>query len=442
MSAETPAATRVMPPPSATESLAVRCARLKVVRGPDKGKELTLGQQRRAILGTHPDADLQLNDDSVSRRHAELRADAVGYVLRDLGSTNGVRIGGVRISEAILDKKIPTISLGETDLQFTLLGDEVRHELSPNDHFGQLLGRSPLMRELFAVLDKAARTDSTVLIQGESGTGKDVVAESLHRASSRAKHPLVILDCSAVPVHLIESELFGHVKGAFTGADAARPGLFEQATSGTLFLDEIGELPLDLQPKLLRVLESRQLRRIGSDQTCDVDVRVIAATNQKLARLVAEQKFRADLYYRLLVIKVDVPPLRHRGDDVALLARQFVGDFRPGFDPDQLLTPAVLAALQGYPWPGNVRELKNTIERLLAVGQLATDVAQAAPRSLKAPPGDYAHARRAAIDRFEKEYCRALLGESGGSISRAAELAGITRQMFHHLTKKHDVDGK
>jgi transcriptional regulator with GAF, ATPase, and Fis domain len=299
---------------------------------------------------------------------------------------------------------------------------------------------------MFTLLERAAATDSTVLLEGESGTGKEVIAESLHRASPRAGGPLGVVDCSAIPPNLIESELFGHEKGAFTGASSARAGAFEEANGGTLFLDEIGELPPELQPKFLRALERRQVKRVGSAHYRDVDVRVIAATNRDLGKLVSEGKFRSDLFYRLAVVRVAIPPLRQHLDDVPLLARHFIKHLRPGVEPSTLLSDAVLSAFSRYSWPGNVRELRNAVERLLALGDLATpvgDPAVAATSSAAAPPvlldEDYHEARRAAIEHFEREYCRGLLQANDGVVVRAAERAGISRQMFHRLLQKHGI---
>ncbi len=424
-----------------TETIKLRRARLRVVRGPDKGKELELGEQARVLIGTHPDAELSITDTSVSRRHAELRLDAAGYVLRDLGSSNGIRVGGVQVLEVVLDHKTPVLSIGETDLKFSLLDAEIEQSLSVDHHFGSLLGKSTLMRALYVLAQAAAASESSVLVTGESGTGKELLAESVHRASTRAEQPFVIMDCANIPGGLMEAELFGHERGAFTGAEIARAGLLEEADGGTLFLDEVAELPLDLQPKLLRVLDSGQVKRLGGTTYRKLDLRVLAATHRNLQSLVMQKKFRADLFYRLVVLRLEMPPLRHRLDDIALLARRFVEVARPGFDPEALLTPAVLAALSSYTWPGNVRELKNTIERLLSAGDLSTAVNRAAAKHGGKALGEYATARRVAIDRFEQEYCRAALGASGGSMSRAAEQAGITRQMFHHLAKKHGIDG-
>jgi DNA-binding NtrC family response regulator len=292
------------------------------------------------------------------------------------------------------------------------------------------------MRALFALLEKAAAADSTVLLEGESGTGKEVLAEALHRASARAERPFVVVDCGALAANLVESELFGHEKGAFTGADRARAGALEEADGGTLFLDEIGELAPEHQVKLLRVLEAREVRRVGAVRPRPVDLRVVAASHRRLDRLVAAGQFRADLYYRLAVIKVHVPALRERAEDILPLARRFVAELAPAVDPSALLSEPLARALGAHPWPGNVRELRNVMQRLLVAGELATGVR--AP----AAPAEYEAARRQALDDFEREYCRAILAHAGGNVSRAAAAAGLSRQMLHRLLRRHDLRGE
>jgi DNA-binding NtrC family response regulator len=424
------------------EAVSVRCARLRVARGRDKARGIDLGERRSAIIGTDPGADLALTDDSVSFHHAELRAEEEGYVLRDLGSTNGTRVNGVRVREAILDAKTATISVGETDLKLVLSEAEVPHPLSSAERFGALLGRSEAMREMYAVLERAAAGESTILLDGESGTGKELVAESIHARSARAAGPFQVIDCGAIPVTLIESELFGARAGAFTGAARDRPGAIEEASGGTLFLDEIGELPLDVQPKLLRALERKEVKPVGSPKLVGVDFRIIAATNRDLRKLIAEGKFREDLYYRLAVVHVTVPPLRHRRADIPLLARHFLEALGAGRPPGGTLTPGVLAAFSAYAWPGNVRELRNAVERLLALGDLAPAPAARAGAPAPAAPAGYAAARRDALDGFEREYCRTILQAAGGVVARAAEEAGLSRQMLHRLLRRHGIEAE
>ena len=424
-------ATRILSRP-AGRVIAVRRARLRVARGPSRGEQLELSSLAPVVIGCDPDADLVVADDTVSARHAEVRPTARGWTVRDLGSTNGVVINDVRVGEAVLDERTRRLSLGESELEWKLYDDEVEHALAATP-FGGLVGDAPAMRALFALCEQAAASESTVLLEGESGTGKEVLADAIHRASPRAGGPFVVVDCGALAANLVESELFGHEKGAFTGADRARAGALEEASGGTLFLDEIGELPLEHQTRLLRALESQRVRRVGADRERAIDVRVVAATHRRLDRLVAAGQFRADLYYRLAVIKVHVPALRDRADDILPLARRFFAELKPALDPSALLTDAVARALVAHAWPGNVRELRNVVQRLVLVGELATDV-----RAPAAPP-EYEAARRQALDDFEREYCRAIVAHAGGNVSRAAAAAGLSRQMLHRLLRKHDL---
>src|SRR5689334_24314046 len=293
------------------------------------GGRTVRGDKRSLLLGTHPSADVVLDDPMVSRLHARLDVEDEDYVLRDLGSTNGTRVGATRIREACLEDG-SVLELGGTRISFRLLDEPFEIRLADSDRFEGLIGRSVAMRELFAICDRVAPTEVPVIIQGETGTGKDLVARAIHERSLRRGKPFVILDCAAIPPGLIESELFGHEKGAFTGATSARAGVFERADGGTVFLDELGELPLELQPKLLRCLESGEVTRVGGEQPVRVDFRVIAATHRDLPRSITENRFRADLYYRLAVIRIAVPPLRDRREDIPLLAahfaRQVLGD--------------------------------------------------------------------------------------------------------------------
>ncbi len=295
------------------------------------------------------------------------------------------------------------------------------------------------MLELLVDLERTARTDLALLIEGETGTGKELVAECVHRASARAGGPFVTFDCSAVAPSLAESELFGHERGAFTGAVAARAGIFEQAHGGTIFLDELGELPKSLQPKLLRVLEKRELRRVGGSRTIEVDVRLIAATNRNLRTEVKRQTFREDLYFRVAGARLYIPPLRERLDDLPLLIEHFL----TAADPSRSLqdVPAELwQELRGYRWPGNVRELKNAVQRMLITPDRVferepTSFAPPALVSQNLPP--LRVARREAVDSFEQAYLQAVLGKAQGNVTRAAALAQVSRQAIHLLMLKH-----
>jgi DNA-binding NtrC family response regulator len=308
---------------------------------------------------------------------------------------------------------------------------------SPPDRLGDAIGRSPEMQRVFALLQRVAPSDSTILLTGESGTGKEVIAEGIHRQSRRAGGPFVVFDCGAVAPGLLESELFGHEAGSFTNAIRTRTGLFAEADGGTLLLDEIGELPLELQPKLLRALAKGEVRRIGTSAATRVDVRVIAATHRDLARAVAAGRFRADLYFRLAVVVVRVPPLRLRPEDISALAHHFISQMASEDKARAVLTPSVIAALTSYDWPGNVRELRNVIERLLAVGELGNAVGD-----LPAGLENYYVSKRNAIDRFERAFVQMSLDACDGIVTRAAERAGISRQMFHRLMSRHGIKSR
>src|SRR6185369_2034707 len=309
------------------------------------------------------------------------------------------------------------------------------------------------MTRLFALLAKAAPTEATILLQGETGTGKEAITEAVHRHSRRNKGPFVVVDCGSIPHELIASELFGHAKGSFTGAGADKQGLIEAANHGTLFLDEIGELALDLQPQLLRVLDRRQVRRVGETQSVDVDIRVVAATHRDLRAMVKAGQFREDLYYRLAVVATYVPPLRERKADIPALATWFAEKMGRGSFAQ---SPALLEQLQRHDWPGNVRELRNVVERALSLGDAALadlgdgggpppapasteDVAkrQSNPDVLEMP---FKEAKAQLVEAFERDYLSALLARHHGNISRAAAEAGIDRNYIHRLVKKYGLE--
>ena len=415
-------------------------------------------------VGSRPGADLVLADPMVSRLHFEIVVDADGHRLRDLESRNGTFVDDYRTADIYL-RSGSRIRVGRTELVFELLATDALVPASSSDRFGPVLGRSLAMRELFALLERAAASDATVLIEGETGTGKELVAQAIHEASPRAGGPFAVFDCASVPPTLIESELFGHERGAFTGAASRRIGRMEEAASGTLFIDELGELPLELQPRLLRALESREVRRLGGSKPIAVDVRIVAATNRDLAREVNRGTFREDLYYRLAVVRVHNPALRERLEDLPLLVEHFV---RRACGPDSgraarlfaTLGEATWQKLASHPWPGNVRELRNVIERTVALaapdGGIALDL-DAPPRELPAPalPGSHAspvadsrfdvpydltrpfmEQKADVVARFEKTYLEAQLARHGGNITRAAAASGLDRMYFKKLLKK------
>ncbi len=420
--------------------------RVLVVEGPDVGASLEIAG-RSITVGTAATNDLVLHDDTVSREHCEIESMGEGIRVRDRASTNGVFASGMRIYDVVFTGA-QALVLGATKLAITPLDETIDRLQAATARFGDVIGSSPRARELFADLDRIAATDLTLLIEGETGTGKDVVAESVHRASARRDGPFIVFDCGAVAQNLAESELFGHERGAFTGAVSARPGVFEAARGGTVFLDEIGELPKDIQPKLLRVLEKREVRRLGSVKTLPIDVRIIAATNRNLHVEVGRGTFREDLYFRLAAAHVCVPPLRERMADLPLLVEHFLSLETPPRSVDEV-QPEVWELLRGHRWPGNVRELRNAVQRLLVTpgrimqGRGVQDVApprgatgEAAPKPALLP---LRVARREASDAFERSYLLAALANAGGNISRASRLAEVSRQMLNKLMRKHAI---
>ncbi|MEL6188252.1 MAG: sigma-54 dependent transcriptional regulator, partial [Myxococcota bacterium] len=346
--------------------------------------------------------------------------------------------------------------LGETDLQIVAPAESNPLPPSEAQAFGPLLGRSRKMWEVFSVLERAAQSEATLLVTGETGTGKEVAAEAVHQNSRRARGPFVVVDCASIPANLIESELFGHVRGAYTNAVSDRTGAFEAAQGGTIFLDELGELPSSLQPRLLRVLETRRVKRIGENTQRPVDVRVIAATNRNLEDEVRARRFRSDLYFRLAVIRVELPPLRDRRDDIPLLAKNFLDRFRERHGSAHFdLTPEVRAALSSYGWPGNVRELRNVIEQAASMSSQGLDLAlelRSKPARSPAEAGPsfspfldlpYKEARRAALEAFEIAYAQRAVEKAGGNVTKAAEMAEVHRNVLHRILareKKEDAE--
>ncbi|HEY3451832.1 MAG TPA: sigma 54-interacting transcriptional regulator [Myxococcales bacterium] len=421
-------------------TLAFPKIRLKVVKGPDKGTVVTL-EQDEILIGNAEGAHLRLNDPTVSRNHCVIRLTDKGPLLRDLGSTNGVRIEGVLVREAFVPAGA-TLDLGNSRVKFEALKDTVEVPVAQSEKFGRMLGRSAQMRRLFAIAGQVAASDVTVLIEGETGTGKDAFAESIHQASPRANGPMVVVDCGAVPPNLFESELFGHEKGAFTGADRARAGAFEEADGGTLFLDEIGELPLLLQPKLLRVLEAREVRRIGSQQLKRVNVRVLAATNRDLREEVNRGTFRQDLYFRLEVVRLRVPPLRERPEDVPVLVEHFRKLAKPGQEPPPI-TQEAMASFCAHSWPGNVRELRNAVERMVVLQELPVPAADSRSESASSGAIDiktpFKDAKNALTESFERRYLAQMLEATGGNISEAARRADIDRVYLLKLMGRYGM---
>jgi DNA-binding NtrC family response regulator len=412
---------------------------LLVTRGRDAGARFTSAQER-SVVGTHGVADFVLHDDTVSRFHCELSVENHRVVIKDLGSRNRTLVNGLEIEVARL-RTGATLTLGRTDLALELRPDRARVEIAPRDRFGMMLGKTLTMRRVFAQLERAAATDATVLLEGETGTGKELAAESLHAEGARRDGPFVVVDCAAIPSSLLESELFGYERGAFTGAVTSRPGAFEIADGGTVFLDEIGELPLELQPKLLRVLEKRQVKRIGSNDPILVNVRLIAATNRNLRAEVNAKRFRSDLYFRLAVVEIQLPSLRERPADIPLLLEHLLEGLAPIYgDVQALRTQDFTAEVLRHSWPGNVRELRNYLERCLALGQT---IAVGGSSSPEGPLPDTSLPLKQARVRWtrtlERRYTEALLERHSGNVAAAARTAGVDRMHFYRLLWRYGL---
>ncbi|MBX3187516.1 MAG: sigma 54-dependent Fis family transcriptional regulator [Labilithrix sp.] len=392
-------------------------------------------------IGTHPSNDLTLDDRAVSGFHCRLVPDALGWRVEDSGSLNGTKLQELRVNSAVLPTEA-VLTLGQSILRIRSGGTANRTLVPMMPAFGALTGTGKAMRKLFALLEKVAASEINCFIHGESGTGKELVATEVVQRGVRADKPFVVVDCGAISPNLVESELFGHVRGAFTGADRDRIGAFEAADGGTVFLDEIGELPLEVQPKLLRALEQREIRRVGETHTRKVNVRVISATNRDLEREVNSGSFRGDLYFRIAVITVRVPPLRDRLEDLPHLIRAFLESLG-ATENEHLFPPEVIAELAKHPWPGNVRELRNWVERSVVLQTARMSMppspvssstgSQAAEVDVRIP---FKVAKDALIDRFERAYVRAILEETGGNMTKAARQAGIDRMYLHRLVQK------
>ena len=419
----------------------------------------------RVIVGSAQASGIVVGDPTVSRVHAELEARQDGLWVRDLGSRNGTFVDGLQVTGARVPDK-GKVRLGSTEFVVDYDPAQKRPvEIWPNDTFGKLVGTSVPMRELFATLARIAPMDASVLINGETGTGKELVARAIHDSSPRATRPFVVVDCAALPENLLDAELFGHTKGAFTGAVGARTGAIEAADGGSVFLDEIGELPISMQPKLLRVLESHTVRRVGETTHRNVDVRFISATHRDLLTMVNAGEFREDLYFRLSVIPVEVPPLRNRREDIELLVNHFLRSGSGG--GSGRASPDLLRELVNRPWRGNVRELRNFVDRARALGPSealaisqrasAADADRAAARpsspviqAATPPPAPrlddaqmfeqiYKDFREAWIDAGEKEYVRRLLLRHNRNVAAAAREAEVDRTYIYRLIRKHEL---
>lgn len=411
----------------------LRC-RVAVVAGPDKGKDFPLASGTTKI-GRGGRNDLILSDPAVSSFHLEIELKAAGIQVRDMGSTNGTRIGGQRIQNSTVEVG-SELQIGQTKLKIVF--EEPTEPLVPPS-LGRLIGQSAKMSDVYRMVRKGAKGEVPVLIQGETGCGKELVAQEIHQLSARAQGPFITLDCSAIPKELIESELFGHEKGAFTTAVSQRKGAFELARGGSVFLDEIGELPLEMQPKLLRVLEERTFKRVGGNEMLRSDFRIIAATNRWLDQEVFEGRFRQDLYFRLYVLPIFLPPLRERKEDIPLLISHFLKG-KPVRVP-----PATLEKLAAHDWPGNVRELRNVIERGVVMMEGETlhpeDLLFLQPSGRQGPPMPWEEQKKSggSLDEIEKQVIERTLKAQGGDKKAAARILGIALSTLYEKLKRHRI---
>jgi len=424
--------------------------KLTISTGEMKGKEFTLSQAVIQV-GTKAGNQIVLKDETMSRLHFEIFQNKEGYLLKDAESLNGVFINGVRVKEAHLQAGA-VIRAGKTEMKFLPLDEIFEITPSKKTKFASLIGGSIPMRKIYTIIEKIAPTEVTVIIEGESGTGKELIAQAVHEKSKRSKKSIVVFDCSAVPANLIESELFGHEKGSFTGATGLRHGAFELADGSTIFLDEIGELPLDLQPKLLRVLESRTIKRVGGDRPIAVDVRVVAATNRNLEAEVKKGNFREDLYYRLNVVPIYLPPLRKRKDDVPMLVDHFIDEYNKSNTEKACdgIEQGAVHLLNSYEWPGNVRELRNTVSRILSFMDGSKITTEDIPERVRIPVAraeldiredlGFKDAKEQWISTFEKQYLQELLKKNNFNISATAKEAGIDRKSVQRLIKKYALN--
>ncbi len=415
---------------------------LVVVEGPGQGVSLTLnGSQPRVLLGHGPACWMRIPDRHVSRRHAAI--DVIGERLKivDMGSTNGTFVDGVAIVEAFLGGG-EIVRMGASAIRVDRERSGPSVSVPMTARFGRMVGASTEMRRLYPLCERLAASNVPVIIEGETGTGKEGLAESLHEEGPRASGPFVVFDCTSVPPNLVESELFGHEKGAFTGALATRKGVFELSDGGTLLIDEIGDLDPALQPKLLRAVERSEIRRIGGDRPVGVDVRLLSATRRNLDEEVSAGRFRDDLFHRLAVTRIELPALRQRRGDVSILARYFSRELGGRED---ILPSSLLRRWEREAWPGNVRQLRNAIARHLAVGDLALAERADDPHESDASRVvdtvmteglPFSLARERVLEAFQRTYVERVLTEHGGDVARAAEASGIGRRYFNKLRSR------
>jgi two-component system response regulator HydG len=424
------------------QSRPVRSFDVRVTAGPDVGKTFTIDSNRdgRILVGQSPACGVRLSDPTVSRRHAALELTQGALRVADIGSTNGTWVNGLRVYDVVLQGG-ETLQVGNTVLSVAC-GGNVDEPALEQTQFGTFLGGSDEIRRLYPAMNRIAASNIPVVVEGETGTGKEVLAEALHDLGPRSSGPFVVFDCTTIAPNLMEAALFGHERGAFTGAHVAAEGLFEQADKGTLFIDEIGDLDIALQSKLLRAIERSEVRRIGGKGWLRIDVRIIAATRRDLDREVQAGRFRDDLFFRLAVARIEIPPLRRRRKDIALLATHFWKEL--GGAP-AALTGDLLKRLEDYDWPGNVRELRNAISQRIALGDLAkhrsTGGAPAPGSPRASDPIDmvlneelpFPIARDKVLELFEQRYVARVLERHGGNVTHAAHASGIGRRYFQTI---------
>jgi two-component system response regulator HydG len=427
---------------------------VSVVEGPDRGASVRIDASRpgRLLVGQSPACELKLRDPHVSRRHLAFELDGERVRMNDLGSTNGTTVNQIQVVEAYL-RGGEIVHVGETALRVDKGTAEPTH-LSPAMRFGRVVGASPEMRRIYPLCDKIAQSNVPVVIEGETGTGKELLAEALHEAGPRTSGPFVVFDCTAIPPSLAESTLFGHERGAFTGAVSSRKGVFELAHNGTLFIDEIGDLDLTLQPKLLRAIERSEVQRVGSEKWMKVNVRIISATRRDLDHEIQAGRFRDDLFFRLAVTRIELPPLRKRTGDIGALARHFFRQLSQDARDDRPFPADLLARFEAYDWPGNVRELHNAIARYLAIGDvgiagLADNSGAFAPVAANTRTGSrdpieevlgqdlpFPRARETLMEEFERRYVERVLAKYNGNVGRAAAASGIARRYFQMIRSR------
>lgn len=464
-----------------SEGFPVQKILIEVLDGDDKGFSETF-EKPVVRIGADPLSDIILSDPTVSRMHAEIRRRGEGLELIDLDSTNGTFIDGMEVGSVAISPGA-IFQVGRTKMRLSTKTEQVKIEVTDRTRYGNIIGQSPALREIFSILDRVAPSELSVVIEGETGTGKELIAAAIHDNSQRSGEPFVVFDCSAFPATLLESELFGHEKGAFSGASNRHRGVFERADGGTIFFDELGEMDIEFQAKFLRVLETGDVRRVGGESTFNVDVRVVAATNRNLEELVDEKLFRQDLFYRLAKVRFNLPPLRARVEDIPLLAEHFLDTMTGDDSARPLLTDDAVKTLQLFDWPGNIRQLRNVVEKAMAMcsGAITADylqnelgnrgrlqqiqpTPQAQMVTPENPVASTAHptsqattvltalleddegsaipfrdAKDALIADFEKTYLTRLIERNEGNISQAAREAEVDRRHLYRLLKKHDL---